>query len=69
MLVGHIKTPHCLSVPHAADREGGLNHSINPHTQFTVQVSNVGIQSPTVQLHKQIRHQKLYDMENAINGM
>lgn len=43
-LVGHIKTPDCLSVSDAADREGGLSHSINPHTLFTAQVSSVGIQ-------------------------
>lgn len=68
-LVGHIKTPNCLSVLEAADRDGGLNHSINPHTRFTVQVANVGIQSPTVQLHKRIIHWKLFDMENTIKGM
>lgn len=55
-LVGHIKTLDCLSVSDAADREGGLKRSINPHTPFTVQVSSVSIHSPTVQLHKQITH-------------
>lgn len=49
-LVGHIKTLNCLTVSDAADREGGLNHSIDAHTKFTVQASNVDIHRPTVQL-------------------
>lgn len=53
VLVGHIKTLDCLSVSDAADREGGLNHSINPHASFTIQVFGVYIQYSccTVRLH------------------
>lgn len=65
--MGHIKTLDCSSVSDAADREGGLNHSINPHTLYTVLVSSVAIHSPTVQLlHKQIRHRQLYYMKEAM---
>lgn len=54
-LLGHIKTLDCFSVSDAADREGGLKHSINPHTPFNVQVPNVDIHSRTARLlHKQI---------------
>lgn len=61
LLVGHIRTLDCLSASDAADREGGLKHSINPHTPFTAQVSNVDIHSCTAQPpHKQIRHNESF---------
>lgn len=44
VLVGHIRTLDCLSVSDAADREGGLNHSINPRAPFTMHVFSVYIQ-------------------------